>query len=335
MAGNFADRLMAAIKKKNSRVCVGIDPVFGHLPPHLLLAETEGGGWYNEGHVLNVVQTFCKAIIDSIAERAVAVKFNSAFFEEVAPGGTAVLDDLLDQAVGLKLLTILDAKRGDIGSTAESYARGALRQPPKAPVGGFRRRSGVPRQPPDAVTVNPYLGSDGVLPFVHQAAELDAGVFVLVKTSNPSAEELQELEVEGKPIYVHVAELVDRWGEGLVGEWGYSSVGAVVGATYPAQLGELRGAMPQAPFLVPGYGAQGGGPEDVVGAFDENGLGAIINSSRGIIYAYAASPYAQRPGVCRSQGVLSAEGRNARGHSPHRQRLRRHNRRPPSVGRCG
>jgi len=149
---------------------------------------------------------------------------------------------------------------------------------------------------PDAVTANPYLGSDGVMPFLTEADELGAGVFVLVKTSNPSSAELQDLDAGGWPIYRHVAELVKQWGEERVGESGWSSVGAVVGATWPRQLVELREAMPQTPLLLPGYGAQGGGAKDVLAAFDQDGLGAVVNSSRGIIYAFSQERYADRFG---------------------------------------
>ncbi len=280
MAENFADRLMAAIEEKNSRVCVGIDPVFGRLPAHLMVELVEPG-WYSEDDVLKVVRAFCEAILASVARAAVAVKFNSAFFEALSPRGPELLYHLITRSTRLGLLTVVDAKRSDISSTAKAYASG-----------GFSQYLPEAMRPPDAVTVGPWLGSDGVLPFVEQAGQLGAGVFVLVKTSNPSSAEIQDLEAGGKAIYVHVAELVNGWGEELVGECGYSSVGAVVGATYPEQLAELREVMPRTPFLVPGYGAQGGGPEDVVGAFDDNGLGAIVNSSRGIIYAYQDERYA-------------------------------------------
>jgi len=281
MAGNFADRLMAAIEEKNSRVCVGIDPVPERFPPEF---QPSDGDW-REDAVLTATRTFCWSIIGAVSDKAAAVKFNSAFFERLSPEGTRLLDDLLFtmENVHPDLLAIVDAKRGDIGSTATAYA-----------LGLFREYYGYSPGVPHAVTVNPYLGTDGFTPFLEEVRRLDRGVFVLVKTSNPSARELQDLEAEGKPIYVHVAELVNRWGEDMIGDRGYSSVGAVVGATYPEQLRELRQVMPHTPFLVPGFGAQGGGAEDVVGAFDEDGLGAIVNSSRGIIYAYAASPYASR-----------------------------------------
>lgn len=271
MPEHFADRLMGAIAAKSSRVCVGIDPVYERLPAHLLR-----NGWYDANSIADDVRRFCMPLIEAVAEPAVAVKLNSAFFEALGPAGPDLLQDLIGAALSLDLLVLTDAKRGDVGSTAQLYARAV-----------FADYVPFPMRHPDAVTVNPYTGSDGVLPFVEQAQEVGGGVFVLVRTSNPSAREIQDLDAGGKPVYRHVAELVRGWGEGLEGASGYSSVGAVVGATWPEQLVELRAAMPRTPFLVPGYGAQGGGAADVAAAFDDNGLGAIVNSSRGIIYAYA------------------------------------------------
>ncbi len=272
MAEHFADRLMAAIEAKNSRVCVGIDPVPERIPAHLGQAGRRG-----EADRIACVREFCMRIVRAVADYCVVVKPNSAFFEALGAGGPELLHEVVCEARRLGLIVIVDAKRADIGSTAEAYARAV-----------FTARAADADDLPDAVTVNPYLGSDGVLPFVRTADETGGGVFVLVKTSNPSATEIQDLEAGGRPVYRHVAELVRAWGEGREGRSGYSSVGAVVGATWPAQLAELRAAMPHTPLLVPGYGAQGGGAADVVAAFDDRGLGAIVNSSRGIIYAYAA-----------------------------------------------
>jgi len=281
MAEHFADRLMAAVRERDSRVCVGIDPVPERLPEALLPADERRTGTA----VAAAVAEFCTRILRAVADSCVAAKFNAAFFEALGPGGGGLLGELIESASSLGMLTILDAKRADIGSTAAAYARAA-----------FGRYAGAPGAAPDAVTVNPYLGSDGVLPFIGEADDLGAGVFVLVKTSNPSSAQLQDLEADGRPIYRHVADLVTQWGEGRAGRSGYSSVGAVVGATYPSQLAELRDAMPRAPLLVPGYGAQGGGAGDVVAAFDAAGAGAIVNSSRGIIYAFDRAPYVERFG---------------------------------------
>ncbi|MGC9320244.1 MAG: orotidine-5'-phosphate decarboxylase [Armatimonadota bacterium] len=281
MAEHFADRLMAAIEEKDSRVCVGIDPVPERLPDVLRPAE----GRWTERSIARACEEFCSRILRAVADHAAVAKLNSAFFEALSPLGAGLLDALVTTASELGLITILDAKRSDIGSTAAAYAR--------AVFGRYPAEQGAV---PDAVTVSPYLGSDGVMPFLAEADELGAGVFVLVKTSNPSATELQELDAGGWPVYRHVAELVEAWGAGRVGERGYSSVGAVVGATYPQQIRELREAMPRTPLLVPGYGAQGGSTADVVAAFDDGGLGAVVNSSRGIIYASSSEPYRDRFG---------------------------------------
>lgn len=281
MADHFADRLMTAISEGAGRVCVGIDPVPERMPDLLLPPD----GQWTEQAISEAFDQFCSRTIRAVAEHVVAVKFNSAFFEALSPLGVGLLDSLIATASELGLITILDAKRSDIGSTAAAYAR--------AVFGRYPAGQGAV---PDAVTVNPYLGSDGVLPFLAEADDLGAGIFVLVKTSNPSSAELQDLDAGGWPVYRHVAELVEQWGEGQAGEGGYSSVGAVVGATHPRQLRELREAMPHTPLLVPGYGAQGGDARDVALAFDADGLGAIVNSSRGIIYAFEREPYADRFG---------------------------------------
>ncbi len=259
---NFADRLCAAVHEKDSRVCVGLDPNLERMPRHLLSASTPG----------ETVERFCCEIIDAVAEHCVAVKPQAAYFEVLREEASTVLWSVMRHAKQAGLLVILDGKRNDIGSTAQAYAQAYLRGD----------------SPVDAMTVNRDLGGDGVMPFVRAAAEEGRGLFVLVKTSNPSSGELQDLRIAETraPVYQHIADLAGGWGRELVGEQGYSSVGAVVGATYPEQLAELRERMPQAPFLVPGYGAQGATAADVVAAFDSQGLGAVVNSSRGIIFAY-------------------------------------------------
>ena len=290
MPSDFADRLMSAIAEKNSRVCVGIDPVVELMPEHLRPSgRFEERFWhpriesFRTSPLLDGVGKFCAGLIDAVAEFAPAIKFNSAHFEALGPGGPELLYRLMAWSTRLGVLVLVDAKRGDVGSTAKAYARAV-----------FSRYAEAPMRPPDAVTVNPWLGSDGVQPFVDQAAELGRGVFVLVRTSNPSAIEIQDLVTDdGRPVYQHVAALADQWGAPHIGTSGYSCVGAVVGATWPRQLAELREAMPHTPFLVPGYGAQGGGAADVVGAFDADGLGAIVNSSRGIMYAGDDEDFAQ------------------------------------------
>lgn len=275
----YADRLAAAIIAKNSRVCVGLDPRIQSLPAALRQGISDSAA------AARAFREFCCAIVEAVAADAVCVKPQSAFFEVLGPDGCWALWDVIDHARHVGLPVILDAKRGDIGSTAEAYAEACFRP--------YGRGSGV-----DAVTVNGYLGTDGVRPFVEVATECGGGVYVLVKTSNASSGELQDLDVNAPggrcPVYVQMARLVEQWAEGRVGACGYASVGAVVGATYPQQLAELRTGFPTVPFLVPGYGAQGAGAADVAAGFDYSGQGAVVNSSRGILFAYASEPYRQR-----------------------------------------
>jgi len=266
---NFTDELFAAVEEKQSRVCVGLDPRLDRLPPPLLEV------W--EGYPGDAVVQFCDTIIKATAEEAAVVKVQAAYFEALGSIGWDCLWAVVELAQISGLLVIVDAKRGDIGTTAEAYAEGLLLGEVSA----------------DAVTVNPYLGSDGVKPFIQAAEERGKGIFVLVKTSNPSSGELQDLVLaeSGKTVYQHLGDLVAEWGAELRGESGYSSVGAVVGATYPEQLSELRQRLPEVPFLVPGYGAQGAGPQDIVGAFDDQGRGAIVNASRSLIFAYRSGDW--------------------------------------------
>lgn len=266
MAEHFADRLCEAVRCKDSRLCVGLDPRLDLLPPDLCCGASHA----------TRVERFCLDIIAAVAPCAVAVKPQAAYFEALGPPGMLALERVMCFAHELGLLVILDGKRNDIGSTAEAYAEAYLR--PRGSNG---------RPPADALTVNAYLGHDGVEPFIRMAHEAGTGLYVLVKTSNPGSGQLQDLRLEnGLTVYQHMADLVAQWGQDLVGKSGYSSVGAVVGATYPEQLAELRQRIPQTPFLVPGYGFQGATAADVAAAFDARGLGAVVNSARGIIYAY-------------------------------------------------
>ena len=207
-----------------------------------------------------------------------AVKPQAAFFEQLGPPGMAALADVIQYARQAGLLVIFDGKRNDIGSTAEAYADGLMGA--ESPWGA------------DALTISPYLGDDSLRPFVDVARGRQAGIFVLVKTSNPGGGQFQDLQVEGRPLYRHVAQYVETLAAETAGSCGYGAVGAVVGATYPEQLSELRAAMPHTWFLVPGYGSQGGTAADVARAFDDRGLGAIVNNSRGIIFAHAHKRYA-------------------------------------------
>ncbi len=272
---NFADRLIAASKRVGNPIVVGIDPRPEEFPAGFLdrFPSSKAG-------VSEAIQAFGCNVVDVVAPLVPAVKFQSAFYEAYGPAGISALHATMEHARKRGLLVIFDGKRNDIGSTAEGYARAYLG---KVPSGD----SYEPSWDSDAITINPYLGSDGVLPFVKVAAREQKGLFVLVRTSNPSASEFQELQSDGKPIYQHVADRVAEWAKPHQGESGYSLVGAVVGATAPEQLAELRKALPGILFLVPGYGHQGGTAQDVAAAFDANGLGAIINSSRGITFAYS------------------------------------------------
>jgi orotidine-5'-phosphate decarboxylase len=271
---HFADRLNTAVRRAGNPVLVGVDPRPEDLPP----------GWLDRfpgdrAGVAEAFRTFGAEVVDIIASLVPAVKFQAAFYEAYGPEGFAALHDTARHAKEKGLIVLLDGKRNDIGSTAEAYARAYLG---KVPVGDRFE----PSWQADALTINPYLGGDGIAPFVRIAARENKGVYVLVRTSNASAGEIQDLVADGRPIYRHVADRLVQWAGVQRGQSGYGLVGAVVGATYPEQLAELRDALPGVPFLVPGYGAQGGSAADVAAAFDAEGLGALINNSRGITFAY-------------------------------------------------
>lgn len=271
----FADRLAAAVREKRTPALVGLDPRVESLPEGL---RPESRGDCNLK--ANAYYQFCVGVIDVVAPLVGVVKPQSAFFEEQGPPGMAALANVIRYALEKGLLVILDAKRNDIGSTATAYAQGML-------GAGDRSVWGA-----DALTVSPYLGDDSLEPFVKVAHQRQAGIFVLVKTSNPGGRMLQDLIADGKPLYQRVAEHVEHLAVAATGECGYGAVGAVVGATYPEQLAELRAAMPSAWLLVPGFGSQGGTAADVAGGFDPQGLGAVINNSRGIIFAHARQEFA-------------------------------------------
>jgi orotidine-5'-phosphate decarboxylase len=271
---NFADRLAERVRQQGTPVLVGLDPRWEQLPPALTAGEPE-----DLARRAAVYARFCREAIDVVAPLVPAVKPQAAFFEQLGPPGMAALHEVIQHARAVGLIVILDGKRNDIGSTAEAYA--------EAYLGGGPWGA-------DALTVSPYLGEDSLRPFVEVAQRRGAGVFVLVKTSNPGGGQFQDLIAGGRPLYRHVADFVERLAIETQGQCGYGAVGAVVGATYPQQLAELREAMPHTWFLVPGYGAQGGAARDVAPAFDAQGLGAIVNSSRGIIFAHARKDFAQR-----------------------------------------
>lgn len=271
----FSSRLAAAVRRCKAPVVVGLDPRWQQLPEPLT-SRIEIG---NRSAMAEVYSRFCREIIDVVSPLVPGVKPQAAFFEQLGPPGMNALHEVVVHARQKGLLVILDGKRNDIGSTAEAYADGFLGEHSAWQA--------------DALTVSPYLGGDSVQPFVDVAVHRGAGLFVLVKTSNPGGGQFQDLGAEGRPVYRHVADEVERLALNSSDESGYGAVGAVVGATFPEQLSELRAAMPHAWLLVPGYGSQGATARDVVGAFDRGGLGAVVNNSRGIIFAHARREYQQ------------------------------------------
>jgi orotidine-5'-phosphate decarboxylase len=248
---HFSDRLADAVVRKRSQLVVGLDPVVELMP-----AEVDGD-----------LFEFCSGIVDAVAAHAVAVKPQSAFFEAHGADGVRAFWQVCEYARSAGLLVIADAKRGDIDSTARAYAEAFI---PRA----------------DAVTVNPYLGGDSIEPFLDACRREGAGIFCLVKTSNPGSADLQDVVLaDGRRLWQHVASLVRAWGEDLVGEHGLSAVGAVVGATFPREVAEARELLPRSVLLLPGIGAQGGKPADVAAAFAAGPAGAVVSASRSVIYA--------------------------------------------------
>lgn len=279
------DQLVAKIKKTQAPIVVGLDPMLNYIPEQVQKKAFEEKGETLAG-AAEAIWQFNKAIVDTIYDLIPAVKPQIAMYEQFGVEGIIVFKKTVDYCKEKGLVVIGDVKRGDIGSTSEAYAVGHLG---KVQVGS-QTYAGFDE---DFATVNPYLGSDGVKPFIKVCKENNRGIFVLVKTSNPSSGELQDKLVDGKPLYELVGKMVDEWGNDCIGESGFSEVGAVVGATYPDQGRILRAIMPKTYILVPGYGAQGGKGKDLVHFFNEDGLGAIVNSSRGIIAAYKQEAYAK------------------------------------------
>lgn len=279
------DRLIQSIKAKKSPIVVGLDPVLESLPQVVKdKAHAEHADF--EEAAASAILAFNHGIIDAVADLVPAVKPQVAFYEQYGPAGMKAYRDTCIYAASKGLTVIGDIKRGDIGSTSRAYSNAHL----GIVKAGNTAYSGFPT---DIITVNPYLGDDCLKEFMDDVKEYDKGLFILVKTSNPTSSQLQNLISEGRPIYEHVAAMVNRWTEETAEPCGYSPVGAVVGATYPAEAERLRGLMPKAYFLVPGYGAQGGGGADVVPCFNADGLGALVNSSRGIIFAWQKEKYRQ------------------------------------------
>lgn len=275
---NFADALTQKIIEKKNPSCVGLDPRLNQIPDFILEKNKEQFGETIKAVAATILE-FNIHIIDAVKDIVPAVKPQIAFYEQYGAEGLWAFDATCRYAQDQGLLVIADGKRNDIGSTCEGYADAFLGE---VEVFGKKERAFHA----DALTVTPYLGSDGIKPFTKRCKDFDKGIFVLVKTSNPSGGELQDLPVGDEVVHEYLAQLVEGWGTDLIGQSGLSSVGAVVGATYPEEAKFLRTLMPHALFLVPGYGAQGGGAEDARPCFLPDGRGAIVNSSRGIIFAY-------------------------------------------------
>lgn len=284
-------RLIDQIQKKDAPVVVGLDPNMAFVPQQLIEAAKKdhpdhGLGAEELEIAAEAVWQFNKGIVDAVADLVPAVKPQIAMYEQFGIPGLIVFKKTVDYCRGKGLVVIGDVKRGDIGSTSASYAKAHL-----GTIGVDGKE--LPVFDEDMATVNPYLGTDGVKPFVEVCEKNDRGIFVLVKTSNPSSGEFQDqLLSDGRPLYEHVAEKVEEWGESTR-EGQYSNVGAVVGATYPEMGTRLRALMPHTFILAPGYGAQGATAKDLSGFFDADGIGAIVNSSRGIIAAYTKEKYAK------------------------------------------
>lgn len=273
------DRLITKIIETQNPTVAGLDPKLDYVPAYIKEKSFSKYGKNLKGAAY-AIRAFNKALIDALCDVVPAIKPQAAYYEMYGVYGIKVLYETIAYAKKKGMFVITDGKRNDIGTTMEAYATAHLGA---TDVEGIKFKA----FDADALTVNGYLGTDGIKPLLKTCEEFDKGIFVLVKTSNPSSGELQDRELsDGKSVYATMGTMCENWGSELIGKYGYSAVGSVVGATYPAQLGEMRVALPHTFFLVPGYGAQGGGAKDVAPAFDKNGLGAIINSSRGIMCAY-------------------------------------------------
>jgi orotidine-5'-phosphate decarboxylase len=269
-AATFADRVAEAVDRKRSQLLLGLDP-----RPELLPVELRGDAYGSRGAAADAVARFCRGLVDAVAPYVVGVKPQLAFFEVLGADGLRAFEDACEYARAAGLLVVADGKRGDVGSTARAYADAYLEE-----------RQGV-SPPVDALTVNPYLGSDSLEPFLAACRRSGTGLFCLVKTSNAGSADIQDAALsDGRRLWHQVAELVSEWGEELVGDRGLSSVGAVVGATYPRAVAEARRLMPQAILLLPGVGAQGATPADVARAFTSGPASALVPVSRSVIYAF-------------------------------------------------
>ena len=272
---NQIDRLIDKIKSMNNPTVIGVDTRYDMVPncvKNKYSTDIKG--------MCDAMLEYSKALIDATSDIVPAVKLQSAYFEMYGIEGITVLKEMIDYCKEKEMVVMVDAKRGDIGSTSKGYSNAYL---------GRNIIDGKEKEifDSDFLTVNSYMGTDCVMPFVEDCVKYDKGIFCLVKTSNKSSGEIQDLKTEdGEEVYKKMGRMVEKWGENLRGEYGYSSIAAVVGATYPKQLKELRELMPHTFFLIPGYGAQGGKAEDIALAFDENGIGGIVNATRSLMCAY-------------------------------------------------
>ena len=278
------NKLVDKIKKTEAPIVVGLDPMLSYVPEHILNKAFDEYGKNLEG-AAEAIWQYNKVIVDAVYDLIPAVKPQIAMYEQFGIPGLIAFKKTVDYCKEKDLVVIGDIKRGDIGSTSAAYATGHIG---KVVIDGQTFRG----FDEDFITVNPYLGTDGIKPFADVCKEEKKGMFILVKTSNPSSGEFQDRLIDGKPLYEHVAKKVVEWGADVMGD-SYSYIGAVVGATYPEMGKVLRELMPKSYILVPGYGAQGGKGKDLVHFFNKDGLGAIVNSSRGIIAAYKQDKYSQ------------------------------------------
>ena len=272
------DRMIEKIEQTQNPTVAGLDPKLDYVPEYIKRKCFDKYGETLKGAAKALLE-FNKGLIDALYDIVPAVKPQAAYYEMYGVAGMKTLYKTQEYARSKGMYVITDGKRNDIGTTMEAYATAHLG---KVKVGSSEFEPFLG----DALTVNGYLGSDGIKPLLKTCAENDKGIFVLVKTSNPSSGELQDQKIDGVPIYEVMGRKCEEWGKELGGVYGYSGVGAVVGATYPEQIKELREKLPHTFFLIPGYGAQGASAADIAGAFDSNGLGGIVNSSRGIMCAY-------------------------------------------------
>ncbi len=280
---NMMDKLINKIQEMQNPTVIGLDPRYEMIPEFIKNKYEK-----NLEGVAEAILEFNKKIIDAVYDIIPAVKPQIAFYEMYGLEGMKVFEKTCKYAKEKGMIVIADIKRGDIGTTAKAYSNAFLG---KTLIGDKEESI----YDVDFVTLNPYMGIDAIKPFIDDCKKYNKGVFILVKTSNPSSGDIQDLQLEsGEKVYTKVVKLVEEWGKDLVGEYGYSSISAVVGATYPKQLEELRKEAPHTFFLIPGYGAQGGKAEDILLGFDKNGIGGIVNSSRGLMCAYKSERWSSK-----------------------------------------